>query len=540
MAKSNKNKKYPSHISDIIGDLGKNLNLDTDAPHPSDQRSQPNHSPPPPSRSSRKLQAAAELHSPEEFQRLSRMYKKSHREPPRYEPQDYREPEYSQPVNRRSSPPMSRRSQPPMDSHYPEADMYRSQGPRRHYSRPPEDRHVPRDPYPREREPYPYGREASEPHPYDREPYPPERDMYERERYGHRTNRQPLENVLRSFTEAHQRSKYTRRPDGEVVEKETLRQEYIENPRPSHYPEEDPKDPSSLGFCRECDWKGYVTVPEGEHTVVRNCSCRDKLCPKCRGEGGYMTKLPSGNQAWKKCECQTLKRTMELFDAAKIPARFHDKSLDNFTVVDKRYDIRKEFFQLLFNKEENRPFKPGDPGIVLMGPPGVGKTHLMVGLLRTLTFEYNIPCRFQDFGLLLTELRAAYSSGLSEMTILQPLIDVPVLLLDDLGKGRNSRWELGVIDLLVSNRYNATRTTLITTNYTNEIETTFKERVRGRGYSENEELISRDLLSHRVGERIYSRLCEMCEFHLMRGRDFRRKLSKEEKKIHKRKPSKKR
>ncbi|HAA58324.1 MAG TPA: DNA replication protein, partial [Myxococcales bacterium] len=157
------------------------------------------------------------------------------------------------------------------------------------------------------------------------------------------------------------------------------------------------------------------------------------------------------------------------------------------------------------------------------GPPGVGKTHLMVGFLRHVLLERGIPCRFQDFGVLLAELRSSYTNGLSEMEILRGLINVDVLLIDDLGKGRNSKWESGIIDTLISCRYNTKRTTLITTNYTQELETTLRERYRGRGSTEGEELLMRDTLADRVGERVYSRLREMCDFFFISGVDYRQR-----------------
>lgn len=161
-----------------------------------------------------------------------------------------------------------------------------------------------------------------------------------------------------------------------------------------------------------------------------------------------------------------------------------------------------------------------------MGSPGVGKTHLMVGFLRNLILERGIACRFQDFGLLLSDMRDGYTRDVPEQHILQPLVDIDVLLLDDLGKGRNSKWELGIIDTLISCRYNAGRTTLITTNYTLDPETTLRERSRGRGHIDSEEFLSRDTLRDRVGDRIYSRLHEMCRIFFVRGNDYRQILQK--------------
>jgi DNA replication protein DnaC len=276
--------------------------------------------------------------------------------------------------------------------------------------------------------------------------------------------------------------------------------------------------------CHLCEWKGYLTYPNRANADVKRCRCGDGVCKNCEGTGGFEIILPSGNRAWKKCYCQTLERRMELYRNAQIPARFATKTVDAFAPNDKtQMTVRTHIYNMLQNMGANSRLPASQRGLVLMGSPGTGKTHLMVGLLRNLSLDYGIACRFQDFGLLLSELRQSYSSESSEMTILQPLIDVDILMIDDLGKGRNSKWELGVIDILISCRYNTERTTLITTNYTDLPETTLRERFRGRGSTEGEEMMVRDTLRDRVGDRIYSRLQEMCYFFQIKGIDYRQK-----------------
>lgn len=294
---------------------------------------------------------------------------------------------------------------------------------------------------------------------------------------------------------------------------------------PANEPSTPVNSPKTKG-CHLCDWKGIETFAEGEFADIRYCTCQEETCKICRGVGGYEVELKSGNVAWKTCECQQLVRRMELFRRAKIPSRFADKTLNAFAPNDEtQMRVRAHLYKLFQDSPSSPAFKPGDSGILLMGPPGVGKTHLMVGLIRYLMLERGIPCLFQDFGLLLSNLRDAYSRDISEMKVLNPLIRVDVLLLDDLAKGRNSKWELGIIDTLVSCRYNAGKTTLLTTNYTEQPETTLRERFRGRGANEGEELMLRDTLVERVGDRIHSRLREMCVFFRVAGADYRQKNS---------------
>ena len=129
--------------------------------------------------------------------------------------------------------------------------------------------------------------------------------------------------------------------------------------------------------------------------------------------------------------------------------------------------------------------------------------------ISELTLKKGIKCLFKDFFLLLSELRQAYSEGRSENEVLAPLVETEVLLIDELGKGKSNEWELGILDQLISKRYNSSRKTLITTNYV------------ARDYLKRNSLIN-EILENRVGERIASRLHEMCEFCLIEGDDYRK------------------
>src|SRR5262249_15034649 len=109
-------------------------------------------------------------------------------------------------------------------------------------------------------------------------------------------------------------------------------------------------------------------------------------------------------------------------------------------------------------------------------------------------------------------IRRGFQEGRSGAEIIGPLSLVEVLAIDELGKGRGSPFELETLDELIARRYNAGRTTLFATNYSLERE---RRSTRGRDYQSTAELTGAgsqpELLRERVGERIYSRLCEMCD-----------------------------
>jgi DNA replication protein DnaC len=118
-----------------------------------------------------------------------------------------------------------------------------------------------------------------------------------------------------------------------------------------------------------------------------------------------------------------------------------------------------------------------------------------------------------EISLLYATIRRGFQDGKSGGEIIGPLSEIEVLAIDELGKGRGSPFELETLDELIARRYNARRTTLFATNYSLAAK---RESVRTGGYRSPEESENAakesELLRDRVGERIYSRLCEMCEF----------------------------
>ena len=226
-------------------------------------------------------------------------------------------------------------------------------------------------------------------------------------------------------------------------------------------------------------------------------------------------------------DCEQVKQRTELYNKARIPRRYWNSQLkkedqddENEIVFDLLLSILRLLPQRLSNQNILRTEDEDLKGMVIMGPPGTGKTHLMTGFAYQCTISQGISCIFQSFAELLSELRQGYSEGKSDIEIIEPHLQTDILIIDDLGKGRNSDWELGILDMLISERYNRNQMIMVTTNFTESEEDTLKEQVRSREKSETEHFIT-DTIRKRVGERIHSRLKEMCYFENLIGKDRR-------------------
>jgi DNA replication protein DnaC len=273
--------------------------------------------------------------------------------------------------------------------------------------------------------------------------------------------------------------------------------------------------------CRECGGTGYLVEQIlGRPAQARRCPCQAS-CPRCK-QTGYVLVPGEGGTKAQVCSCRHLDERIALFNRVGIPAAVARASFDGFKVWSPDHSAAKATCE-----DFARRFRSDAPtkGFLLYGRPGGGKTHLLAATLRWLALEKGVPARYVEFMLLLSDIKAGFDSGRNQMEILKPLVSVPVLAIDELGKERGTDWERSMLDELISRRFNAGLSTLFATNYFLEARVVPEspgayQNTRSKDFQRDAEAMS---LPQRVGDRIYSRLNEMCTFvKLDPGLDLRK------------------
>jgi DNA replication protein DnaC len=229
-----------------------------------------------------------------------------------------------------------------------------------------------------------------------------------------------------------------------------------------------------------------------------------QVCQFCFGSGMEII----ADKGARRCRCRTHSHVERLLEGARIPRRYGQCSLQNYyPQPGKFFSIQSNAFRFAYTLA--RQYPAVDRGLLLMGPVGVGKTHLSVAIIRDLIEKKGTPCLFYEFGSLLKEIQNSYNpiSQTSELKVLAPVFDAEVLVLDELGASKPTDWVRDTMMQIINNRYNDKKLTIFTTNYFD-----------GRRTERDE------TLEDRVGVRLRSRLHEMCKTVSIEGEDFRRKF----------------
>lgn len=171
----------------------------------------------------------------------------------------------------------------------------------------------------------------------------------------------------------------------------------------------------------------------------------------------------------------------------RIPTRFAHANLD---------DLHDELAETLVGWGERVLAGDGE-NLVIVGPVGTGKTYAAVAACRPVHFGGE-GVAFWPVVELLDALRPGAHRDDDHDDLYDALLQVPVLILDDLGAERPTDWTTERLYALVNRRWLDMRPTVVTSN------------------------VPADQIESAIGERLLSRLTHDALVYRLSGKDRRR------------------
>jgi DNA replication protein DnaC len=258
-----------------------------------------------------------------------------------------------------------------------------------------------------------------------------------------------------------------------------------------------------------------------------------EICPICEGMGMRIVER-DGRQFAEDCVCRIQLRAERELKKARIPRRYQHCSLDSYeTMHSSATDSVRVALERCRKFTQAYPLDTNGKGLLLFGSRGLGKTHLAISILKYLIMQRGATGVFWEHKELLEQLRSTYSvnSPGAETAILKTAITCDLLVLDDLGDITPSDWSWDTTSFILSSRYNEDRSTIITSNLPNDppsinFHKPEIDRFASEPMKEAQRAMRKVTLADRIGDRVWSRLQEMCVALEMQGEDFRQKVKR--------------
>jgi len=276
--------------------------------------------------------------------------------------------------------------------------------------------------------------------------------------------------------------------------------------------------------CPICQGSGWKVVER--HTEGAQALAADRA-GSAAGEPKLVWAIP--------CDCTVGDRTERVLAKSRVPERYRHCDFENYEADNEIENVPRAQLdawnrslaqaKLLVERFASEFPVGNEHGLLLMGPCGVGKTHLAVAALKEIVLRGHSGL-FYDYRELLKEIQDSYNaeSQATEMGVLEPVLKAEILVLDDLGSSKPSLWALETVGHILNTRYNEKRVTLLTTNFLDSDGAANATSLPPARVAGMRAPTIEDSLTDRVGKRIRSRLYEMCRTVEISAPDYRKEI----------------
>ena len=189
---------------------------------------------------------------------------------------------------------------------------------------------------------------------------------------------------------------------------------------------------------------------------------------------------------------QAEREKLERYEKSGVPERYFKESLDTYQIKNKMQATAAKAATNFLHAVKCGEFK----SLVLIGSAGTGKTHLACAIIREAGGKYRTAPDIVE------EMRRAksFTANDTEADIIKYYGHVPLLVIDEIGRGIASTDEKYMLYQILNARYNTRKPTVLISNFTKA-----------------------DFLQY-IGVAAADRLVESAEVWELNGESYRREL----------------
>lgn len=176
------------------------------------------------------------------------------------------------------------------------------------------------------------------------------------------------------------------------------------------------------------------------------------MCELCK-DTGWIHFEKDGKDYAKRCDCQKVIESENRLKRSGISEEFMKKTFDNYNDMSKiPLHIAKskamqytEHFPEIKNERHN--------SIIFMGQVGSGKTHLSMAICNKLLNEYKTPVLYMPYRETILRIKQSVSDEINYNNAIERYKKTPVLMIDDLLKGKNTEADTNILFEIINYRY---------------------------------------------------------------------------------------
>lgn len=236
-------------------------------------------------------------------------------------------------------------------------------------------------------------------------------------------------------------------------------------------------DPPAPVPCKFCGKPQYTAGFRFDNTrIMWNpvgpvlCECPEATADRIRQEAERSAREKAERE--EEAAMMMRIRIAEIVGASGMNARFRRRTFESFQQTpdnQRSLNACKVYADTFGDKLPKNNPDPGRNGLFITGPKGTGKTHLAAAIANRIMQEGTAVVCMTMIDLL-DRIKQTFEQqqkwGASESSVLKTYKDVPLLIIDDMGKEPATEWAVSKIYAIINARYEAYLPTIITTNYT--------------------------------------------------------------------------